>query len=470
MSASGESHWTEQFIAKVADGKQAPNPASFPEPSHLSNSYWIREFLVDFEDKWAKAPAPETVDVAIIGSGITGATVTYQLAESRPELKVALFEARGLCTGATGRNGGHIGRPEAHGMIDQAQICGVEETLRLRRFAKINRELMLETIEKLDAVEEVDLSVKGTLIVFEDDEERQAYVNDLAFAKKHGLETEGFVVDSDWVLKRVNIEPSFAQYGGAYLEISGTIYLRKFVALLLRKALERMKSFSVHPYTPVSQVTFDPELQDNQYGVVTTKGTIRAKVVVHATNGYASHLLPSMATEKGVVGCISHMLGVSPNLIDTAVQLEGGFGYASFWHWILQRPNKGPYLYGFATAEKMGDYNDTTSLEQTRPVRSDMLAFLSKCFPHSFSTQTTEKDICYDWTGVQGFTIDGSSIVGRPEAERRGEFVSIGHNGEGMGRCFACSTVLAEAVIAQLDNKTDWEPPAWFPHSYRRNL
>lgn len=59
-------------------------------------------------------------------------------------------------------------------MIDQAEIFGVEETLRLRRFSKINREMMLETIEKLKAAEEVDLSLIGTLIVFEAEDERQA--------------------------------------------------------------------------------------------------------------------------------------------------------------------------------------------------------------------------------------------------------------------------------------------------------
>ncbi|KAL2817631.1 FAD dependent oxidoreductase [Aspergillus granulosus] len=470
MGAADESQWAEQFIAKIAGGKQAPNPASYPEPSHLSNSYWIREFAIDFEDEWVKAQAPETVDVAIIGSGITGATVAYQLAEARPELKVALFEARGLCTGATGRNGGHIGRPDAHGIVDMAEAFGVEEALRIRRFNKVNRELMLKTIERLNATEDVDLSVKGTLIIFEDEEERQTYLRDDAFARQHGLEPEGFVVDAEWVLKRVSIEPSLVKYGGAYLERSGTIYPRKFVALLLRKALDRNRSFSVHPYTPVSQVTYDPGLGDEEYGIVTTKGTTRAKVVFHATNGYASHLLPSLATEEGVLGCLAHMLGVAPNLPETAIQLEGGFGYASFWHWLLQRPNKGPYLYGLATAEKMGDYNDTITLERLHPVRAEMLAFLSKAFPHSFSSLTPEKDICYDWTGVQGFTADGCSIVGRPVAERRGEFASVGHNGEGMGRCFACSTVITEAIIAHLDQKSDWEPPAWFPYSYRRNL
>lgn len=181
--------------------KQAPNPAEFPEPSHLSNSYWIRECPIDFEDKWVKASAPTEVDVAIIGSGITGATAAYRLSEARPDLKVALFEARGLCTGATGRNGGHIGRPEAHDMIALSEALGTEEALRLRHFHKRNREMMIETIEKLNAVEEVDLSLKGTLIVFEQEEERKQFLDDLEFAKKSGLETEGYVVDTEWILK-----------------------------------------------------------------------------------------------------------------------------------------------------------------------------------------------------------------------------------------------------------------------------
>lgn len=52
----------------------------------------------------------------------------------------------------------------------------------------------------LNAAGEVDLSLIGTLVVFEDRDEQEAHLKDLAFAKKHGFETEGYVVDQDWVL------------------------------------------------------------------------------------------------------------------------------------------------------------------------------------------------------------------------------------------------------------------------------
>ncbi|KAL4911458.1 hypothetical protein BDW74DRAFT_172917 [Aspergillus multicolor] len=114
----------------------------------------------------------------------------------------------------------------------------------------------------------------------------------------------------------------------------------------------------------------------------------------------------------GVLGCLAHMLGVTPNRSETAVQFTGGFGYASFWHWLLQRPDKGPYLCGLATAEKMGVYDDTTALERTHPLHAEMLAFLSRMFPHSFGPGTSEVDICYDWTGVQDLRWMGVVLLG----------------------------------------------------------
>lgn len=53
---------------------------------------------------------PGEVDVVVIGSGITGIAVAKTLLDSKlgGRLRVAMLEARDACSGATGRNGGHI--------------------------------------------------------------------------------------------------------------------------------------------------------------------------------------------------------------------------------------------------------------------------------------------------------------------------------------------------------------------------
>lgn len=231
-----------------------------------------------------------------------------------------------------------------------------------------------------------------------------------------------------------------------------------------------MSALTLHGYTPASSVVSDFTAEKYHYTVSTNRGAIRARAVFHATNAYSSHLLPSLIGKNGVYGCKAHMLAAQPNKIAPNLQLTRGFGYRDFYHWILQRPNNGPYLYGLATAEKVGDYNDNITLPENNQYRKDMLRFLETVFPHHFEQINVKRDILYDWTGIQAFTTDGASRVGRPTKGRPGEYASVGHNGEGMGRCFACATVATDAMLNYLQENKSWTPPEWFPTSFSMNL
>jgi hypothetical protein len=77
-----------------------PTPSVWQQPPSLLASH-------------ASETPPDEVDVLIIGSGITACSIAYHLLRSsdstaRRTPRVAIFEARELCSGATGRNGGHI--------------------------------------------------------------------------------------------------------------------------------------------------------------------------------------------------------------------------------------------------------------------------------------------------------------------------------------------------------------------------
>jgi hypothetical protein len=82
-------------------------PVSFPTPS-----YWLEDppfaHLVDAQS----TALPPSADIVIIGSGITAAaiarTILAETSRKDQPIKITVLEARQLCSGATGRNGGHI--------------------------------------------------------------------------------------------------------------------------------------------------------------------------------------------------------------------------------------------------------------------------------------------------------------------------------------------------------------------------
>ena len=78
-------------------------PVSLPH-SHPTASYWHIP-PASIADHKTTPDLPATADYVIIGSGISGACIAFNLLEKRPDAKVTMLEARTACGGATGRNG-----------------------------------------------------------------------------------------------------------------------------------------------------------------------------------------------------------------------------------------------------------------------------------------------------------------------------------------------------------------------------
>lgn len=77
-------------------------PASLPTPES-TRSFWHSEPSPLLLGHRSTRNLPETADVVVIGSGITGASIAHHLLENNPSLSVVMLEAREACWGATGR-------------------------------------------------------------------------------------------------------------------------------------------------------------------------------------------------------------------------------------------------------------------------------------------------------------------------------------------------------------------------------
>ncbi|ETS85354.1 hypothetical protein PFICI_03379 [Pestalotiopsis fici W106-1] len=73
---------------------------------------------------------PSNADIVIIGSGMTGTLVAKHCIEAWPDKKIVVLEARGFCSGATGRNAGHCKPDQYRGFTDFKERFGTEQSLK----------------------------------------------------------------------------------------------------------------------------------------------------------------------------------------------------------------------------------------------------------------------------------------------------------------------------------------------------
>lgn len=71
----------------------------------------------ELSDHRSTESLPEYSDIVIIGGGYAGVSAAYHLTQEDGTTKsICILESRGVCSGATGRNGGHC-RPDFYGHI-----------------------------------------------------------------------------------------------------------------------------------------------------------------------------------------------------------------------------------------------------------------------------------------------------------------------------------------------------------------
>src|SRR5688572_19193266 len=90
--------------------------------------YWWRAAPHERE---AAGSSPETVDVAIVGSGITGLTAALHLVEAGRS--VVVFDTKEPGYGASTRNAGYVGRTLKHTFGDIVEAAGLNQAIRVYR-------------------------------------------------------------------------------------------------------------------------------------------------------------------------------------------------------------------------------------------------------------------------------------------------------------------------------------------------
>jgi len=130
-------------------------PAGLPV-ENPTTPFWRTE-LHPLDDLRTTPDLPQQSDVVIIGAGYAGVSIAYHLLkqqdeQSQPHPSITILEARQICSGATGRNGGHI-RPDLYGHIPTyIERHGAEAGAELANFELSHIQALKDVIVK----EEID--------------------------------------------------------------------------------------------------------------------------------------------------------------------------------------------------------------------------------------------------------------------------------------------------------------------------
>lgn len=157
---------------------------------------------------------------------------------------------------------------------------------------------------------------------------------------------------------------------------------------------------SLHTHTTVTGVR--PSLIDDRaYEVDTTKGIIRADYVVHATNGYVSHLLPQFTEpENAVVPVRGQVIGTRASVPRGELWSDNFVGNEGFEYWF-PRPcpsSERPLIIiggGRESAPWESNVTDDSFLDET--VGKTLRGFLPNVYPKSF-TRDSEPE--FEWVST----------------------------------------------------------------------
>lgn len=283
----------------------------------------------------------------IIGAGISGISVALELGrlvrEQRngQKLKVVILEARDFCSGATGRNGGHLTAAISHNYSTLAKMYEPEEVKRCFLLERHTVSSILALIEQNGWGEYVNLVEGGhNVLLFSDDEEKTAK-EDWEMAVEAGVVTKDQIT---WLTK----DATEKQYGASYpmwRSAGHNLWPLKLVTKMFELArdgpsrnsktedfvglADTKRGWSIgnivgglftkqttsqaesnapppyelvlHTHTPVHSVQRNRHSDEYKWELTTSRGAIYANKIVYATNAYTSHLVSHLTGPNGIV-------------------------------------------------------------------------------------------------------------------------------------------------------------------------
>lgn len=335
----------------------------------------------------------QRLDVAIVGAGFTGLAVAHYLLQRHPTLRLAVFEARQVGAGASGRTGGMILEDTAVGPLPGVEDC----------IATLHELIRTQAIQ-------CDLQLGGCWEI----------------GRRGGRPASPIQWADSGTLRVVNAIP-----GGAFDP-------RKFLAGLA--AVVQRAGGQVSEQAPVTGLAVET---GGDVRLTMAGKAVYAQRAVFATNAFCLALLglQSLAGEVHTIAVATEPLS------DTIFDAIGWSSRTPFY--TLDRP----YLWGRATAEGRavigGGLTGYGAVENARvdaPEAEALFNSLERRI-HGLHPVMRSVRITHRWIGPLCMTTDGKPIIASKYDNR--VLLATGYRGHGVALSVRVGKLLAEVLAGQ---------------------
>ncbi|UKZ56100.1 hypothetical protein TrVGV298_009928 [Trichoderma virens] len=390
----------------------------FTPVENPTESYWMRDApFPDIGDVMGELPGE--ADVVVVGSGITGAAAVKTLcelsssSEGKGAPRIAVLEARQLCSGATARNGGHI-KCAPHG-----EFARLRKALGEERARKIVR-LQMRHLEVLKKVGEGmpwgEVREVETVDVFLEEEGFESARRSVEEMKAWMPEFEVLVWGEEEARVKFGVNRHVV---GAISYQAGALWPFRLVTSTWNDLITRFPNLTVSTHTPVSSITTNHDSSSFPYTVHSSRGSIRTRHVLHATNAYTGHLVPAL--RDCLTGVIGHMTAQQPGA-GFAPVCHGGRSwsviYGNGFDYVTQRPDgndgaPGPLMIGGGLFRSKDEGLDQIGVWDDSKVDTFPLMHLRGSMATVFEPKWgAGGELKGAWSGIMGFTGDTLPFVG----------------------------------------------------------
>ena len=353
-----------------------------------------------------------SANIVIIGGGVTGCSIAYNLAKKGYE-DIVLLEKEYLASGATGRCGAGI-----------RQQWGTEMNCKL---ASNSMEIFENMNEILGTKRDIELKQEGYLILDYSDREMEQFEKNLKLQHSMGIPSKKITVaEAKEIVPHLNTE---GVVGATFCKTDG--HANPFrVTEAYAEAAERL-GVDIYTYTEAKDI----KVKDGKIvGVETDKGFIRTNRVVNAAGGYSKEIGKMVGLDLPVKP-ERHQILVTERVEPLQKPMVMSFSYNIY----CQQTPDGSFIMGFGDPNEPESHNIKESwqfLEEMAEKAVNLLPVLSNL------------RVVRQWAGLYNVTPDAQPILDK--ANNVDDFyIAAGFSGHGFMIAPMTGIYMSELILGE---------------------